>query len=194
MWLTRKPEAPLAEFVDMLWLYEGPPPDHARERLIPSAEMELVINLQEDRIRLYEQDSVAFRTGKVMIGARSRYCVIDTAEQQAVAGVHFRTGGAFPFLETPCGELRDEHVDLDQIWGGFVRQLRERLLETGGAEERFDILERALGTRLRDYTPSDGSVAFALRVSSGIHRGGCGLRRRVGASAGSLRSSRQRWG
>jgi hypothetical protein len=32
-------------------------------------------------------------------------------------GVHFKPGGAFPFLGVTAGELADMHVDLKALWG-----------------------------------------------------------------------------
>jgi len=43
------PRPPLSGFVELLWLYEGPPPEHRRERLLPTGTVELVVNLREDQ-------------------------------------------------------------------------------------------------------------------------------------------------
>jgi len=41
--------------------------------------------------------------------------------------VHFRPGGAFPFLGLPAGELADAHLDLETLWGRrSAVELRER--------------------------------------------------------------------
>jgi hypothetical protein len=42
-------------------------------------------------------------------------------------GVHFKPGGAFPFLGIPAGELADTHVDLETLWVRSAVELRERL-------------------------------------------------------------------
>lgn len=36
-----------------------------------------------------------------VIGPQTEYCVIDTEEQTSVAGIHFKPGGAYPFLRRP---------------------------------------------------------------------------------------------
>src|SRR5437667_10006736 len=125
------PEWPLSEFVELLWLSEGATGPHTRERLLPNGSMELVINLREDKMRVYDrQDYDRFRSfrGSLLVGTQSNYFVIDTDEQTSVAGVHFKPGGAFPFFKLPAGELRDEHVALDTLWGSGVADLREQLL------------------------------------------------------------------
>src|SRR5580704_8310199 len=126
------PAPPLSEFVELLWLYEGYRQPHKKERLLPDGSMELVINLNEDCTREYDRhDAEKFRTlrGSLVVGAHSEFFVIDTAEQHSVAGVHFKPGGAFPFLGLPAGELHNTLLSLQDLWGRLADQLRERLLE-----------------------------------------------------------------
>ena len=103
------PAPPLSEFVGLLWLYEGYQQPHKKERLLPDGSMELVVNLNEDLTRVYDpHEPEKFQTlrGPVVVGAHSEFFVIDTAEQHTVAGVHFKPGGAFPFLGLPASALR----------------------------------------------------------------------------------------
>jgi hypothetical protein len=69
---TYIPQPPLAAFVDKLWLYEGDAPPHAKERRLPDGSMELVINLRDDTIRVYDRQHhnqfQSFR-GSLMCGA-----------------------------------------------------------------------------------------------------------------------------
>ena len=77
-------------------------------------------------------------------------------------GVHFRPGGAFPFLPLPADELHGLHVSLRNLWGGFARELRERLLATDEVEARFDLIEGALMGRLVKPMGHHPAVRFAL--------------------------------
>jgi AraC-like DNA-binding protein len=141
------PTAPLSEFVELLWLYEGYHQPHQMERLLPDGSMELVINLNDDQVRVYDpRDIGKFQTlrGSVVVGAHSEFFVIDTAEQHTVAGVHFRPGGAFPFLGLPAGELHNMQVSLEDLWGRPAGRLRERLLDAPTAQAKFRILEQTL--------------------------------------------------
>jgi transcriptional regulator GlxA family with amidase domain len=63
-------------------------------------------------------------------------------------GVHFRPGGAFPFLGVSPAELSDRHLNLEALWGKFAVELRERLCEARTAAERFSIMEKTLYTHL----------------------------------------------
>ena len=52
---TYSPQPPLAEFVDLIWLYEGFEQTHTREYRLPDGSMELIINLHDDTIPVYER-------------------------------------------------------------------------------------------------------------------------------------------
>lgn len=162
----RKARGALAGFVDVLWSYEGPSQPHQRERLLPDGSMELVVNLADDEVRVYDRrDHARFErlSGGVLIGPHSDFFVIDTAEQQRVAGVHFHPGGAYPFLPLPAGELHGLHVSLADVWGPLAAELRERLISAPSMEARFDALESVLLRRLAQSTAGHPAVDFALR-------------------------------
>src|SRR5215475_13264 len=144
---TYMPPPPLSEFVALFWLYEGFAALHAKERVLPTRTMELVINLREDTLRVYDrQDHTTFQSfrGSVLCGAHSEFFIIDTASQAAIMGVHFKPGGAFPFLPLPAGEVHNTHVSLDTLWAAKASALREQLLDAKTPETRFRLLEQFL--------------------------------------------------
>jgi AraC-like DNA-binding protein len=165
-----RPSPPLSHFVEMLWHYDGYQQPHDKERLLPDGSMELVINLREDMTRMYDRRNIGqcqSLPGAIVVGAQSEFFVIDTAEQAAVIGVHFKPGGAFPFFNLPAGELRNEHVALETLWGRDARDLRERLLAAPTAEAKFRILEHYLWKRLAKPLERHPAVGFALREFQG---------------------------
>src|SRR5262245_54925219 len=151
--LHRVPRPPLSEFVELLWLYEGTSGSHSRERLMPTGTVELVVNLRED-----QRD---FRH-PVLAGPRSESSILDTAHTAAVIGVHFRPGGAFPFLGVPAGELHNLDVDLDVLWGARAHEMRERILAAPTPDRKLMVLEEALLATAR-RSSRHPAVAFALR-------------------------------
>lgn len=162
---THIPQPPLSDFVNLFWFYGGYDPPHARERILPTGTIELVINLREDETRVYgRQDRGHYESfgGAVICGAHSGFFVIDTAEQASTVGVHFKPGGAFPFLDLPAGELRNSHASLESLWGSAAVDLRERLLGAGTPEAAFRILERTLLARTTSALVRHPAVAFAL--------------------------------
>jgi AraC-like DNA-binding protein len=164
-YLSHTPVPPLSDFIENLWSLRDAPL-HARERILPSGTLELVINLHEDEFRIYHAvDSDRFRrfSGAIVSGAYRGLFVIDTLEHASVLGVHFRPGGAFPFLGAPPGALADAHIDLEMLWGRRrAVELRDRLCAAASPTQRFRILEGALLDRLSGSPKSHGAVPIAI--------------------------------
>jgi AraC-like DNA-binding protein len=161
------PAAPLRDFVEDFWLYEDYQPARRRDRIVPSGTMELVINLREDELRLYhpsEPDRCTAFPGALVSGAFGAPFAIDTLHETAMIGVHFRPGGAFPFLGLPAGDLADAHVSLEALWGRRAGELRERLCGAVTPAARFRLLEEALLHQLRDAQQRHPAVAAALQA------------------------------
>jgi len=169
-YVSHAPSRPLGLFVERLWLFSDAPP-HGWERIVPSGTVELVINLQEDEIRIYDssQSQCCRRfSGAVVSGPYSKCFVIDTREHASIIGAHFRAGGAFPFFVMPVSEFADTHVELETLWGPSAVELRERLCAARTPAERFSLLEKALMSHL--FGPLEGhyAVRFALGAFTSI--------------------------
>jgi len=159
------PGPPLGDFIGRFWLCSDTP-SHPRERILPSGTIELVFNLCDDEIRIYNpahHDHFARFSGAVVSGPYSSFFVIDPLQHASIVGVHFRPGGAFPFLGVPAGELANTHVDLADLWGPLASQLRERLC-TATPTQRFSVLEAALVSRLYHPPQRHDAVSVALNA------------------------------
>jgi len=162
-YLLKAPTPPLDQCVGRLWSLSDAP-RHEKERIVPSGTIELVINLHENELRVYDPlgDVCTRHSGAVVSGAYRQSFVIDTREHAAIIGIHFKPGGAFPFLGADVGELADMHVDLEALWGRPAIELRERLCETKSPTERFALLEKALLHHLFRPLERHHAVQFAL--------------------------------
>jgi AraC-like DNA-binding protein len=144
----RVPRPPLDAFVESIWVYQNDPQPHALERILPNGAAQLIVNLKEDETRLYDPECphrCVTTSGSVWSGVRSGFQVIDTSEQEYVAGVAFRPGGTVPFMRMPAHEASDADVPLEALWGRRqVTALRERLLEGDGIDAKLDALEAVL--------------------------------------------------
>jgi AraC-like DNA-binding protein len=149
-------------------LYEGFT-QSLKERALPTGTVELVISLRGDRLQVFDRRNTDRSFLDAMIcGPHSEFFVIDSAKDESVLGVHFKPGGAFPFLNLPAGELHNAHVSLETLWGAPAFELRERLLEAKTPEAKFRILERTLLARAsrcltRHPYGHCPAVAFALK-------------------------------
>jgi len=135
------------------------------ERVLPSGAAQLIVNLAEDQTRVYESTSRGFTcrttSGSLLSGLGTRFTVIDTAEQEHVAGVAFRPGGTLPFMKVPASELTGVDATLESMCGAAsARRLRERLLASP-APDALDVLESWLSETYQDR-PCHPAVAFAV--------------------------------
>jgi AraC-like DNA-binding protein len=174
----RSPRPPLASFVDLLWIYEGYVLPHARERLLPMATTELVIDL-----RASTSDSAA----AIVAGPRSQYTTLETSAENSVVGVHFKPGGAFPFFGLPAGELHNAQVPLELLWGPAAARLRQQIFAATTPEAKLALLEQALLAVAGSFA-RHRAVAFALRQLSTVPQAHtvAGLADEVGMSQRSL--------
>jgi AraC-like DNA-binding protein len=160
------PPRPLGDFVELFWLYDGMPGAQGRERLLPSGTVELVIGLRDDPGRIYqrdrEDDPLTFR-GPVVCGPHAEYFAIDSVSTLSVIGIHFKPGGAFPFLGAAPWELQNRHVGLDELWGSYAHEVHARIVEAPTPEGKIRALEAGLLGRLAHPLERHGAVDFALR-------------------------------
>jgi AraC-like DNA-binding protein len=147
----RVPSGPLADFVDLIWIYEGYAPPHAQERLMPQPVMSLVITFD---------GSSASWCG--VTGPRTESMMLDTSRPFSVIGVSFKAGGGFPFFPMPAGELHNVTLSLDEVWGSRAHAVCDALLETGSPLARFQILEQALLASARGRFDRHPAVRYAV--------------------------------
>lgn len=163
------PAPPLADLIEDFWLYDDYQPRHLRERILPSGTVELVINLRENELRIYDRTrpgTCERFPGAIVSGTYAGFFVIDTAEEASLLGVHFKPGGALPFFGLPVSELARTHVDLEALWGRLASQLRERLLAATSPIDKFRILEATLAARLSGPSRHHDAVRFAVDAFS----------------------------
>jgi AraC-like DNA-binding protein len=185
--LYHTPVSPLLDFVDDFWLYDGYTQPHLKERILPSGTIELVINLRDDELRIYDAakpERCNRFSGALVSGAYGGFFVIDTAEEVSMMGVHFKPGGAFPFLGLPAGELADAHVNLETLWGRSAVELRERLCDAATPMERFRLLEEALLAHL--FRPLEHHYAVPTALDAFVQTDAratvCDIARHIGLS------------
>lgn len=148
MFVARPPRPPFDRFVASVWACDLPPRTHALERVLPTGAAQLIVNLRDDETRAYDAFTGTLTStapGSILAGVHTRAQVIDTAEQQQVAGIAFHPGGLAPFFRDPASTVRDLDVPLEALWG--VRRtslLREQLLAARDVDARLDVLEAAL--------------------------------------------------
>ena len=166
LYLSYLPGPPLNAFVENFWLIEGGQAPRL-EKILPCGTSELVINLKNNEIHIHDSEQPErYRrfSGAVFSGTYSQSFICNARQHEAIMGVHFRTGGAFPFLNTEASALTNTHANLDDLWGRSGLELRERLCAAVTFQQRFRIIEGALKRRLQFQTKGQQQMKNALKM------------------------------
>ena len=162
---THKPSAPLSDFVDNLWHYEGLTTPHRLERVLPDGSVELIVNLRDESRHIFDPQSLrplqTYRHSWIS-GPHSRFIVIDTAPDSSMIGAHFKPGGVSPVLGVPANVLTNEVVGLSECLNRRAETLRTQLLEAVGSTAKFHVLETWLLQSWRRHGQRHPAVTFAL--------------------------------
>jgi AraC-like DNA-binding protein len=147
-----------------LWHLNDEPP-HFKEAILACGSTELVINLRKDELRIFsstQPDRFTRYSGAVISPPNISPFATDTEQHGSLIGVHFRPGGAFPFLGVEAHELGGHYFNLQGLWGRAAIELRERLCEAATPEERFRLLEKTLIERMVGMPRRHLAVQHAL--------------------------------
>jgi len=163
--IQHRPAPPLDRFVDWFWYFDSYMPEHRTERVLPEGSFELVINLRDEPRHTFDPISLQplrdYRHAWIS-GAQSEHLVIDTAPHSSMIGVHFKPGGAAPFLGIPASELAGRVEELDRVWGREALMLREALLDARNPSSKFRVLADFLLRRMSNAPVPNLTVQAAL--------------------------------
>lgn len=125
IFLQRSPGHLLRPWIRALWYCRAPRRARQRERVLPNGCIQIVINLSRDFLTDCGEDGAAtLRLPRsIIVGARTRYGVVDTADMDELAGIVVRPGGfAGLFRSVPTCSLSDQST-----WSrcGRARALRK---------------------------------------------------------------------
>lgn len=130
--------------MEFFWYCKEYTLEHEWERVVPSTQAQLLVNLDADTLRWRTLDGrTHLSSGAAFSSASWRPKDIDTPQQYNIMGVLFRPGEAAAVCPHPANVSVDLHLELEQLWPDG-KNLRERLTCVENELERFLILEAYL--------------------------------------------------
>lgn len=171
------PSPPLNSYIDDPYYLDGPAP-YPRLKTFPMLSLHLMVNFGR-AFSVHTSDQAhpfATCTHSWWVGMFSTSHVVGWPSSVQFFGVHFKPGGAAPFLQFPLSELHNQVVALDAIWGPFAAEMRERLHDAPTIQVGFALLEQLLLARLSQVPQGLGLVQHALREIA-HHHGALSIRR-----------------
>lgn len=159
-----RPASPLGDYVESIGDWRSREADYW-SRALPRGAVTVIFDVgQRQRLNFYAADGTT-RLGVLpafVTGSHTASYVSNITAGEPVMAIHFRPGGAFPFLGIPLGDIEDAYVSVDDVWGPDGRDLHERLIETSAADVRFRVIEEFLLSRLATSLDRHPGVAAAI--------------------------------
>lgn len=139
------PSAPLAEFIELIWVSEAQRFDYSNI-VLPMLHHEWLISFS-DRFDISGADH---HSGSWVSGIQTKPLQTNTAGKHFTAGVLFKADGLRAF--TGCGvwELKDVSVDASLVLGQASEQLVQQIVTSPHAGSVCKLIERFLLQRLND--------------------------------------------
>ncbi len=171
MYRELAPSPEIAAHVATVWT-RGPEPTAREHRIVPDACADIV-----------------WITGRrLLVAGPATGPVLSTIpEGGSAVGVRFRVGAAGSALGVAAGDLLDDHVPLDAVWGRDGGELAERLSDARTPDEAVQALTAAVARRLPPPAAIDALVRAAALGAREPRRPVDDLRGDLGIGARQLR-------
>lgn len=157
------PSPPLNSYIDDLYYLDGLAP-YPRLKTFPMPSLHLMVNFGHAfSVHISNQaQPLAVCTQSWWAGMFSTSHIVGWPPSVQFFGIHFKPGGAAPFLQFPLSELQNQVVALDAIWGLFAAEMRERLHDALTIQAGFALFEQLLLARLSQVPSGWDLVQHAI--------------------------------
>lgn len=162
------PAPPLAHFVESMVFYEGLPPSHSVERLLPDGAAHLLIELADRPQFVFDNETLLAKqrcTHSWISGMHTDFLSISAEPHSSMFVIRFRPTGMRPFLCLPMCLLNNQVVPADGILGREAEFLREQLLEADNPAAKFQAAEAWLWTQ---FSPTEVPAQVAQFAAAAI--------------------------
>lgn len=153
------PEGIHRQYIDALVYFDSFMPDHSIERVVPTGNIFLLIELDGIERYTYEPETLqpnASFTRAWISGMHKDYLSISAPQNSSMFVVQFKPYGAYPYLKVPMHEVAEKVVSAELLFGDAILELRAKLINTTTADERFQIAEDWLSEQLEEQrAPSE---------------------------------------
>jgi AraC-like DNA-binding protein len=172
------PAPALRSIVKTLWVATPatgqPALASAREHVLPTGDMHLVIRLSAAPLRIYAgpADHSGYTVGHAVVGgARAAFYARDVSTPSWSVGAQLHPGAAQALFGASAAELAGRHTPLEDLWGAAAGTTRERLLEAGDPQRqlaRFEALLAQRWSRLRGLHPAVAQAIEQLATTGNV--------------------------
>jgi AraC-like DNA-binding protein len=163
IYVGHAPASPLNNYIYDLYYIDGAAP-YRRIKALPMPVQHLMFNVG-DHFQIYRSEQAqpaALYTTSWFVGLWNQPYTVEWPQNVRFYGIHFKPGGAYPFLQLPLSELHNQIVSLDAIWGRYASEIREQLDAAPTIQAGFALLEGMLLAQLDTGEHGLGVVQYAI--------------------------------
>lgn len=148
IYLEQSPSPMLQPWVRSLWYCRAPKLPHRRERVLPNGCLQIILSLSHTSLTECGPDGADTSPipRAIVVGARGRYEVIDTADLDELVGIAFRAGGFARVFRERADLFFEQSISLDEVWPS--QPTLERVSAAMTPAEKLTVLDELLCERL----------------------------------------------
>jgi AraC-like DNA-binding protein len=136
------PPPALAEAIECSWVAV---PEQAAHRVVPDGCADIVFRMRDGRPQI------------LAVGAMTRF---EDFTNGAALGIRFRPGMWAQVLGVTAGELTDQTISLEDLWGARAGTLISRVAEAHSIEERARILVESAAHSVQPRTALQRAIGY----------------------------------
>lgn len=164
IYVEQPPCERLLPWVRSLWYCRAPQIPHCRERVLPNGSVQLVVSLRREFLTDCREDGTlsARLPRAIVVGARGRFEIIDTADMDELVGVAFRPAGFARVFRERADLFFEQSIGLEDVCSrtNFV----ERLSDAETPRDKLRTMDTILCELLRPHTDRSEIVDQAIHL------------------------------
>ncbi|MEI9809134.1 MAG: helix-turn-helix transcriptional regulator [Bacteroidota bacterium] len=159
------PSPELQSFVKCFWTLEdegmGEP---VRQRVVPDGCMEMIFHYGDYYKQYFEDGSFIIQPRSFIFGQITKFIEIGPTGVSGIVSARFLPDGLPPFLDIPVTDLENKAVSLVDLFGEKGKELEEKVVTATGNEQRIQLIEEFLLSRLTDPGTIDNVTKACVDV------------------------------
>ena len=165
---TFAPQPELDAIVKCHWVLEVPADLEApKQRVIPDGCIEMFFILGDDVKRFTSEDGYIIQPRAMVFGQITKPYYVQPTGYVNTFAVRFYPYGFANFIENPIQELADKETPISSLFGAkAAEELEHQIIHASSTQERIEITEKFLLSRLTDQSIIDNIVTSTIDALS----------------------------
>lgn len=154
------PNQYLRPYISRYWIWEN---ETALPKIFSGTGTELMFHYGEPPSGIEQMGEKITLPQSYFMSPRMKYCRLNSPKKLGFISVRFRAGAFRHFCNTPCIDIVDSFVDIEDLWGRTGQKFEQQVLEAKNLCQRINIIEKFLMKFLMQYGKNDQYVDMAVK-------------------------------